>query len=133
MATGNTDKIRDYARREFIEPARRRGDTKVQIVARDVHKALRLQSRAPQVCSALRSKKFLEENRLALENAEGPAGGMSTTMKFTYRLLDRRAGPQLDSLLRLWGIGKEVFASLGGAEAFIRHEREHFYDSEDTA
>jgi hypothetical protein len=35
------------------------------------------------------------------------------------------------SLLSLCGIGKEVFASLGGAEAFIRNEREHFYSSPD--
>jgi len=29
-------------------------------------------------------------------------------------------------LLRLWGIGKEVFQSLGGGEAFIRSEREQW-------
>jgi hypothetical protein len=31
-------------------------------------------------------------------------------------------------LLSLRGIGKEVFAALGGGEAFLRSEREHFYD-----
>ncbi len=32
-----------------------------------------------------------------------------------------------DSLLRLHGIAKDVFASLGGGEEFIRRERENWY------
>ena len=39
--------------------------------------------------------------------------------------------PEQPSLLSLIGICKEVFASLGGAEAFIRAERENFYSSGD--
>jgi hypothetical protein len=31
------------------------------------------------------------------------------------------------AFLRLRGIAKEVFRSLGGGEAFIRRERENFY------
>jgi hypothetical protein len=54
---------------------------------------------------------------------------MSTTMTFTYRLLDdgKEQQQKPDPLARLWGIGKEVFESLGGGEAFIRSERENFY------
>jgi hypothetical protein len=136
MTTGVTDQIRKYARSEYVEPARRRGETRLRIVAGDVHRALRLQNRAPQVCSALRSRKFLNENHLSLEKAEGPPGGMSTTMTFTYRILHTPSNAKLasgDPLLRLWGIGKEVFQSLGGGEAFIRREREHFYDSGDES
>jgi len=132
MTTGNSKRIREYARREYIEPARQRGEITVRIVAGDVHKALRLQNRSPQVCSALRSRKFLEENHLALEKAEGPPRGMSTTMKFTYRVLDVGPAGRIaseDPLMRLKGIGRELFKSLGGGEAFIRHEREHFCDS----
>jgi hypothetical protein len=132
MKTGNTDRVREYAQREYIEPARKRGDITVRIVAGEVHKALRLQNRVPQVCNALRSRKFLEENHLALVVAEdGPPSGMSTTMTFTYRLVDggKEQPKQTDPLLRLWGIGKEVFESLGGGEAFIRSERENFYGS----
>lgn len=129
--TGNTDRVREYARREYIEPARRHGEITVRIVAGDVHKALGLHNRSPQVCSALRSHKFLEENHLALVKAEGPPGGMSTTMTFTYRLLETReqSTPEADRFLRIYGIGKEVFESLGGGEAFIRSERENFYGS----
>jgi hypothetical protein len=130
--TGNTDKVREYARREYIEPARQHGEISVRIVAGDVHKALGLHNRSPQVCSALRSQKFLEENHLALVKAEGPPGGMSTTMTFTYRFLDIEKSGQdakADPLDRLWGIGKEVFRDLGGGEGFIRSERESFYGS----
>jgi hypothetical protein len=53
---------------------------------------------------------------------------------FTYRLADEHAAPnelQDSPLLRLWGIGKEVFASLGGGEDFIRRERERFYQHDE--
>jgi hypothetical protein len=33
-----------------------------------------------------------------------------------------------DAFLRFHGIARAVFQSLGGGEAFIQHEREHFYD-----
>ena len=123
------DNVREYARRVYIEPARKRGDITVRIVARDVHKALGLQNRFPLVCSALRSHKFLEKNHLAVK-PEGPPSGMSPNMTFTYRLLDDdQQGQKQDPLLRLWGIGKEVFQELGGGEAFIRSERENFYGS----
>jgi hypothetical protein len=132
VKTGTSDRIREYARREYIEPNRKRGEITVRIVAGDVHKALGLHNRSPQVCSALRSQKFLEENHLALvKPPEGPPGGMSTTMTFTYRLLEDNEVPSRkpDPLDRLWGIGKEVFKELGGGEAFIRSERENFYGS----
>jgi hypothetical protein len=129
VKTGNTERVREYARREYIEPARRHGEITVRIVAGDVQKALGLHNRSPQVCSALRSRKLLEENHLALVKAEGPPGGMSTTMTFTYRLLDvgKEGQQKPDPLLRFWGIGKDVFEALGGGEAFIRSERENFY------
>jgi hypothetical protein len=131
MKTGNTDRVREYAQREYIEPARKRGEVTVRIVAGDIQKALGLHNRSPQVCSALRSRKLLEDNHLALVKEEGPPGGMSTTMTFTYRLLDdgKERGRKADPLARFWGIGKEVFESLGGGEAFIRSERENFYGS----
>jgi hypothetical protein len=62
---------------------------------------------------------------------------MSTTVAFTYRLAGKRPAdtdPEESSLLRLLrlqGIGKEVFQSLGGGEAFIRRERERFYKADD--
>jgi hypothetical protein len=82
----------------------------------------------------LSGKRFLEENHLALEKREGPPSGQSTTVVFTYRLVDPHRAPdrwEESPLLKLEGIGKEVFQSLGGGEAFIRRERERFYLHDD--
>ncbi|HYW45954.1 MAG TPA: hypothetical protein VE959_24030 [Bryobacteraceae bacterium] len=129
-----TKRVRDYTLREYIEPARRRGDVTVKVVAGEVQKGVQLSNRVPLVCQALRSRKFLEENGLILEKWEGPPSGMSTTVTFIYRLRDRAAEPGRqpaeDPLMRLWGIGKEVFQGLGGGEEFIRREREHFHDAD---
>jgi hypothetical protein len=130
------DQVRAHARHEYIEPARRRGDSAVRIVAGDVQKAVRLVNRTALVCQALKSHKFLEENHLALEKWDGPPSGMSTTVTFTYRLAGQKPAaaqiPGESPLLQLWGIGKEVFQSLGGGEAFIRSEREQWGPGEDS-
>ena len=94
----------------------------MQIVAGDVERAVNLRHRTPLVCQALRSRKFLEENHLVLDKEEGPPSGLGTRMKFSYRLIEVRHASQ-SPFLRLRGIAKEVFQSLGGGEAFIRGER----------
>ena len=125
-ASSLTDQVRDYARRRYVDAARRRGESVVHIVAGDVHKALRLSNRVPLVCNALSSKSFLEENKLALERREGPPSGLSTTVRFTYRLLGQNGPPRSSSFLELRGIAKQVFKSLGGGESFLRAERDQF-------
>jgi 5-methylcytosine-specific restriction protein B len=136
MKTGtHADHVREYARREYIEPARRRGESTVRIVAGDVQKAVKLSNRAALVCQALRSHKFLKENRLVLEKWEGPPGGVSTTVKAVYRLEgepEQPANPpDPTGFLKYYGIAKEVYESLGGGEAFIRSEREAWGSGED--
>ena len=127
MKTANSQRVREYAEQQFVRPARRRGESTVRIVAGEVHRALRLENRIPQVCAALKSGKFLVDNHLMLDRMEGPPSGMSTTATFTYRLLDENHGESAESPLnRLWGAGKDVFQSLGGGEAFIRAERDRF-------
>ena len=93
-----------------------------------VHKVLALNNRVPLVCAALKSKKFLEENALSLISKTGPPSGQSTTVTFTYEILDSRgedSGPS-DPLLKLRGVAKDLFRELGGGEAFIREERDNF-------
>ena len=115
------DQIRAYARQNYIEPARRRGEKRVTIVAGDIVRALGLVNRTPNVCSALRSKTFLSESNAHLEEVEGPRSGNSTTVKFTYELDEpSKKGASFEDLR---GIGKETFARLGGAEHFIKEER----------
>jgi hypothetical protein len=135
MTEKKTDRVREYAHAAYIEPARRRNEPVVRIVAGEVQKAVGLTNRVPLVCQALRSKKFLQENNLVLEAAEGPRSGMSTTVAFTYRLLggqpEGQNAPRKSGFLELRGIAKDVFQSLGGGEAFIRRQREHFDQPEE--
>ena len=126
-----TRNVRQYVRTRYIEPARCSGNLTVTVIAGEVQKGVGLQNRVPLVCQALKSKKFLKENDLILEKVEGPPSGMSTTVKFTYRLANKQEAKPAESpilrLLELRGLGKEVFASLGGGEAYLRKEREDFY------
>ena len=135
MQESPTNQVREYVLRKYIEPGRRRRDITVRVVAGEVHGALGLNNRFPTVCNALSAKKFLQENRLVLEKREGPPKGLGARVAFTFRLLDEPAAasgePAQPSLMSLRGIGKEIFASVGGGEAFIRREREHFYDADE--
>jgi hypothetical protein len=137
--TTYAERIRQYARQNFIQPALQRGDMTVRIRAGDVHQGLNLRRQHPNVCQVLKSQKFLEGNHLSLEAEEGPPSGQSSAMVFTYRLpgfspLQQEvaapgSGSNLLKLLELKGIGKELFASLGGGENFIRAERKAFADA----
>jgi hypothetical protein len=58
------DLAREYAAREYIDPARKIGATIVQIRCGDVHSALRLTSRHALVCAVLGTKKFRRGGRI---------------------------------------------------------------------
>lgn len=139
----SANEVRKYAREKYIEPAIQRGERKIQIRAGDIHKQLVLKNRVPLVCQALGSEIFLKGNNLILESKEGPPSGQSTTVVFTYRIGEGIAAPppsqpqqgsalprrrDLLRLLDLKGIGKEMYAALGGGENFIRTERKAFAD-----
>lgn len=101
------------------------GLEKLTITAGEIVRRLGLQNRTPAVCSVLRSLRFQKESGLVLESQEGPPSGQSTTMKYTYRLVD--GSPEKEHpLYSLRGVGKETFGALGGAEYFIREERKGF-------
>ncbi len=123
--------IREHLQRTYVKPARARHEATIRIVAGDVHKALQLRNRVPAVCQVLSGRKFLVENGLVLEKQEGPPSGQGTTAAFVYRLTDQ-VNTSRDDIEARWqslrGIGKKVFAALGGGEAFLRTERDNFYD-----
>lgn len=119
--------IRERAWADYVEPAIARGETTVTILAGDLVRSMALQNRTPAVCSALRSKIFLRQCHLAFEAQEGPPSGMSTTMKFTFRLLDATTTASNPTRFdRLIGIGEETFRQLGGGIQFIEEERARF-------
>jgi len=131
LEDSTAQRIRDHLRSTYVNPARSRHESTIRIIAGDVLKALRLSNRAPAVCQVLRGRKFLEENSLILEKQEGPPSGLSTTAAFTYRLAEQHqtSGDRTKSDWEsLRGIAKEAFAAVGGAEAFLKSEREKFYD-----
>ena len=130
MKASDSDMVRQYSSRNYVEPARRRGEASFRIVAGEVHKGVHLNNRVPLVCQALKSGKFLTENNLVLEKWEGPQSGLGTRVIFTYRFKDSSTGvssSEKNPFLEARGIAKDVFGRLGGGENFIRKEREQFY------
>jgi len=99
----------------------------------------------PQVCNALQSQKFTQENGLAIVGVDGPPSKMSTTVVVKYRFLAETSGVQTaqrgkesapvssreeDSKARakrltekLRGLLKEELAGYGGGEAFLKWVR----------
>lgn len=110
-------------------PARSRREKRFSIRAGDVVRELSLSGHAPAVCSALKTREFLQDNHLRLVDRSGPKSGQSTTVVYTYEFVDPEENNATapDPWLALRGIAKDIFASLGGGEAFIRGERANFY------
>jgi len=131
METNSAEAIRMYALREYIEPARKKGERRARIIAGDVHRGMRLRNRVPNVCSVLGSRTFLEKNGLVIEEVSGPPSGMGTRVAYTYRFAeDKGATDQSSAGLdfgKLRGLLREALQSLGGGESFLRQERERFY------
>jgi hypothetical protein len=133
VAKTGANEIRDYAAKIFVVPAREQGSRRFNIRVGDVVRELKLYQSIPNVCSALKTKEFLHSNRLRLVDATGPKSGLSTTTVFTYEFVDLEGSsqPNSDAWSRLRGALKDVFAELGGGEAYLRDERNNFYQKED--
>lgn len=124
----HADKIRMHARERYVIPARQRGDKRFSIKAGDVVHDLKMSGRTPAICSALRTHQFLTKNGLRLIEINGPRSGQSTTVVFTYELVDREqpATQGADPWTRLRGALKDIFSELGGGEEYLRAERSEF-------
>ena len=79
------DEIRDFVQQNYIEPARRRGDSEITIRAGDIHRDMQLESRMPAVCGAIGTKKFEEECEVRLIRRRGPTQGAN--VYFTFEIL----------------------------------------------
>lgn len=78
---GMADAIRAFTCQRYIEPARRRGDTHVEIRMGDVHRDMGLKHRQPAVCSAIQAKKFRTGCRVALIGQQGQWSNLRLTFK----------------------------------------------------
>ena len=125
----DADRIRVHGRERYVIPARARKVTRFSIRAGDVVRELKLSGHTPAVCSALKTREFLQENNLRLVDKSGPPSGQSTTVTYTYEFIDHEGEDSHppDPWLKVRGIAKDLFAALGGGEAFIREERASFY------
>src|SRR5271169_328827 len=128
-ASTGSDAVRRHAYEKYISAARRRREKTVAINVGEVHRALALNNRVPLVCAALGSKKFLTEHGLRIVSKTGPPSGQSTTVTFTYEIA--KDEPQKPTPQEAWrslrGIAKDIFASFGGGEAYLKQERANFY------
>ncbi len=127
----SSEDVRDYVDKRYVQDSRKKGVKRFTVNAGDVHRGLGLQNRVPLVCTALQSKRFLESRGLRLVEKTGPASGLSTRLNLTFEFANEKAveQPGRNPLLALQGIAKEVYASLGGGEKFLRTERRAFRDS----
>lgn len=130
----DADKIRIHGRKRYVLSARSRGDRRFSIRVGDVVRELGLIDRVPAVCSALKTGKFLKENDLRVVETIAPKSGQSTTVVYTYEFVNTKPSPPEkleDAWAGLRGALKDIFAELGGGEAYLREERNNFYGRED--
>ena len=144
-ASSTSDHVREQASRNYVEAARRQGVDRFSINVGEVQKDSKLRNRVALVCSALKSRKFLQVNGLRLLSESGPPSGMSTTVTYTYEFVDdeNSAAPKApggsggtpQSRQAAWeklrGALKDVFAEYGGGEAYLRAERASFRDADE--
>lgn len=125
----DADRIRVYGQEKYVLPARQRNEKRFSIRVGDVVRDLKLNGRTPAVCSALKTGEFLESNDLKLVETSGPKSGQSTTVVYTYEFSGAsQSTPEIENpWTRLRGALKDVFAELGGGEAYLRAERNNFY------
>jgi hypothetical protein len=129
----HADRIRVFGKEKYVLPARQRKEKRFSIRVGDVVRELKLNGRAPAVCSALKTGEFLQSNDLKLVDTSGPKSGQSTTVVYTYEFTVTRQSspPEADSWSRLRGALKDVFTELGGGEAYLRAERSNFYPTKE--
>ena len=104
------DVIRLHGKEKYVAPARRRQEKRFSIRTGDVLRDLRLNGRAPAICSALKTREFLEENALRLISRTGPPSGQSTTVTYTYEFVTNEEKGKKDKewIVKMRGTGSAV-------------------------
>ena len=77
-----SDQVRDYCKRNYVEPARQKELRFVSIRAGDVHSDLKFKNRLPLVCSALGANVFEEMCQVRRKSIDGPLNGANTVFTF---------------------------------------------------
>lgn len=143
MISGSSNLVRKVALDNYVRPAISEGKTRFQIAVKDVMRDLQVvgfpAGNYHQICTSLRTQKFLHGNSLEIESIDGPPSGSSPTVVYHYRLASEEAGQDLTSKVtsvgmstedaaakakyvtdKLLGLFSEELAEYGGGEAFLR-------------
>lgn len=150
MQRGLSDRVRSVAIERYVAPALRAGKGRFSIPVRDLMRELKSAGfpdrNWPQVCTAIRSDKFLRAHRLVIEAIDGPKSKLSPTVVVHYRIAhaecestsathDARSQSTGASSLespeewadrltgKLFGLLKDEIAAFGGAEGYLRWVR----------
>lgn len=91
MADSDAGRIRQFALKDFVEPARERGEASVTIRAGDLHNALGLSNAHANVCQALRGRLFRNLAGVGEPTVTGPENSSTTT--FIFNLAAGAAAP----------------------------------------
>lgn len=91
MADSDAGRIRQYALKDLVEPARERGEASVTIRAGDLHNALGLSNAHANVCQALRGRLFRNLAGVGEPTVTGPENSSTTT--FVFNLAPEAAAP----------------------------------------
>jgi hypothetical protein len=130
----DADRIRLYAKEHYVLAARSLGARRFSIPVKEPVRSLDMGRSVPAVCNALKTDKFLEDNHLRIVETVAPPSGQSTTVVYTYEFIDEELAPPGEAEENAWaglrGALKDIFAELGGGEAYLRAERNNFYASE---
>ena len=141
--TGWSERVREVARREYVEPARGNKEFVRIPFGEFKSKLVRLgfpQSHANQVATPLETDKFWKPLGLELLSPKGQPRTVDSILEFRFIVGERSQEPRREETPaekafrlteRLRGLLKEEIAAYGGTEAFIRWVRSD--DDEDAA
>ena len=87
MARGGAERIRQYLCRQ-VDLARRSGDETIVFRSGDVHDALGLENRLPNVCQVLKGAKFRREAGVEMwRHLNSPPSGQGANLVLEFRIL----------------------------------------------
>jgi hypothetical protein len=125
------DRIREFVIAYIVDPARQRGEAKVEIVSGDVHTRMGLENALPAVCAVLEGRIFAEKAKVTLLDRHSPIGSdkPSSTIRYQFGIddvhsftLDRSA---LERLKSSFFERHPDFVSFDDSPSFAAMERDY--------
>jgi len=132
MQSGWSEKVRQLAVKEYVEPARRKGSD-VVIPVGEIQQKLRREGfpsgHIRQICTSLESKLFSERLGLKLDSPAGQPERVTTVFRFHFKegALSRPVASEIeDPLLELAGVLRGAIQE--GAKAFLQELRKDEFE-----